>query len=184
MPGADARSWSFRFAGGAADRTASATLRCVRLSLPRRVRGVGLAVGTVIEPVFGLGSGATQEVAITCPRGQVPTGWGLERTDDANGLAIAIASPTARGWTFTVENTGAAGAAGSLHARCLERKQRASTGQRHAFSTRVASFSEALSGNATMSHACRASEYSVATGVSLAAATDVVLTAHEPSRRP
>src|SRR5688500_14948060 len=48
IPGADARSWTFRFGAAAAGRTAGAVLRCVRLRLPRRVRRVGLAVATRI----------------------------------------------------------------------------------------------------------------------------------------
>ena len=175
FPGINARRWTFRFSAGATAKSGSAVLRCVRLRLPRRVSGVGLAVGTVIEPVFEVPPGGTQSIAIRCPRGQVPTGWGLERDENGNSLALAEAAPTKRGWSFTVENTGAAGADGDLQIRCLERKQRAATGQRHAFKTRVASFTEQLQGGGTASRSCRAGEFSVATGVSLPAADDIVL---------
>jgi hypothetical protein len=176
IPGTNARRWTFRFSAGASAETGRAALRCVRLRLPRRVSGVGLAVGTVIEPIFEVPPGNTQSVDIKCPSGELPTGWGLERAGAAdNGLSIAKAVPTKRGWSFAVENTGAAGAAGDLHIRCLERKQRASSGQRHAFSTRVASFTEQIEGDSTASRSCRASEYSVATGVSLPPADDIRL---------
>lgn len=176
VPDIKARRWTFRFSAGASAETGRAALRCVRLRLPRRVSGVGLAVGTVIEPVIKAPPGNTQSIDIKCPRGQLPTGWGLERAGDgSNGLSIAKAVPTRRGWSFAVENTGAAGAAGDVHIRCLERKQRASSGQRHAFSTRVASFTEQVEGGSTASRSCRATEYSVATGVSLPPADDILL---------
>jgi hypothetical protein len=175
VPGDNARRWSFRFSAGAAAETGRAVLRCVRLRLPRRVSGVGLAVGTVIEPILEVPPGGTQSIAVRCPSGQMPTGWGLERSGGDNGLALAEVAPTKRGWSFAVENTGAAGADGDLHIRCLERRQRASSGQRHAFSTRVASFGEQLEGSGTTSRSCRAGEFSVATGVSLPAADDIVL---------
>lgn len=180
IPGGNARRWTFRFTAGATARTGRAVLRCVRMRLPKGVRGVGLAVETKIEPVFEVPAGSTQRVGIRCSRGEIPTGWGLERTGANNGLAIAGAEPTKRGWAFTVENTGSTGAAGALHVRCLERKQRAATGQRHAFSTRVANFSEQLEGPGTTQRACRRSEFSVSTGVSLPASDDILLTGTGP----
>jgi hypothetical protein len=177
IPASDARNWTFRFTAGSAPRTAGAVLRCVRLRLPHRVKRVGLVVGTHVEPVFEIPAGNSQEIAIKCNRGQLPTGWGLERRTADNGLSIAGAVPTAHGWRFTVENTGPVGAAGTLYGRCLERSQRASSGQRHTFSTRVASFTQQVNGGATTSRSCRSREYSVATGVSLPATDDIRLTA-------
>jgi hypothetical protein len=169
IPAIDARRWTFRFI-----RSGNAVVRCVRLRLPHSVHRVSLVVGTVFEPVFELPPGFTQEIAVRCAHGQVPTGWGLERRTDDNGLAIVGAVPTKHGWLFSVRNTASIGAAGSLAIRCLEKKQRAPTGQRHAFSTRVASFTERVKGGDTASRACGASEYSVATGVSPAG--DLLLT--------
>ena len=170
IPGADARRWTFRF-----ERSGSAVLRCVRLRLPHNVNGISIIVGTTFEPVFEVPAGFTQTIDVKCPTGEVPTGWGLERSGTANGLSIAAAVPTAKGWSFAVENTGTTGAAGSLSARCLERKQRAGSGQRHTFATRVASFTEQIDDHATARRSCRSNEYSVATGVSLPAADDIVL---------
>ena len=180
IPGGNARRWTFRFTAGATAKTGRAVLRCVRLRLPKRVNGVGLAVETKIEPVFEVPAGSTQSVGVRCSRGTIPTGWGLKRTGAGNGLAIAAAKPTKRGWAFVVENTGNTGAAGTVYARCLERKQRATSGQTHAFSTRVASFTEQLEGPGTTRRSCRGSEYSVSTGVSLPAADDIVLTGTGP----
>ena len=73
-----------------------------------------------------------------CSHGFVATGWGLDRTGDDNGLAIAAAVPTKNGWSFTVENSGDTAAGGTLYTRCLERKQHAESGQRHSFATRIA----------------------------------------------
>lgn len=171
IPAGDARRWTFRF-----NRSGSAVLRCVRLRLPHDVHHVNLVVGTVFEPVFEVPPGFTQTIAVRCPSRLVPTGWGLERRTDDNGLAIAGAIPTEHGWRFQVQNTAPIGAAGSLAVRCLEKKQRAPGGQRHIFSTRIASFTEEIDGGGTTSRTCAPSEYSVATGVALPAAGDLLLT--------
>ncbi|MBA3263030.1 MAG: hypothetical protein H0T69_11310 [Thermoleophilaceae bacterium] len=176
LPGADARRWTFRFTAGDTATTGGAVLRCVRLRLPERVSGVGLAVETKFQPVLEVPPGSTVKVGMRCSHGNVPTGWGLDRTGADNGLAIAAAVPTKRGWSFAIENAGTTPAAGNLSTRCLERKQRASSGQRHAFSTRVASFNEQLEGSGTTSRSCKRGEFSVATGLSLPASDDILLT--------
>jgi len=177
VPRFTARGWTLAFSAGNASRTASAVLRCVRMQLPQGVSGVGLAVETRIEPVPEVAPQNTQKLSIKCSHGFVPTGWGLDRSGDDNGLAIAAALPTKHGWSFNVENTGNVGAAGTLYTRCLERKQRAATGQHHAFKTRVAKSS--VSG-ASATRSCRASEFSVATGLSLPAQDDIFLTGTGP----
>lgn len=173
IPSNDARRWTFRFTATSVARTGAAELRCVRLRLPHRVKRVTLIVGTQIEPVFEVPAGNTQQIAVKCNKGQVPTGWGFERRTADNGLTIVGAVPRRRGWLFTLENTGPVGAAGTLYGRCLERKQRGS-GQRHIFSTRVASFTQRVNGGGTTTGSCRPREYSVATGV---APTSLRLTA-------
>lgn len=162
IPVSDARRWTFRFI-----RSGSAVLRCVRLRLPHSIRRVDLQVGTTFEPVFELPPGFTQTIAARCRPGEVPTGWGLERRTDTNGLTIAGATPTAHGWLFRVKNTASIGAAGYLAIRCLDKKAKAPSGEHHKFGLRVASFSERIEGGGTTSRACRGNEYSVATGVSL-----------------
>jgi hypothetical protein len=177
VPRFTARGWTLNFSAGSSSRTASGVLRCVRMQLPQGVSGVGLNVETQIEPVSAVAPSDTQQLSISCSHGFAPTGWGLDRTGDAGGLAIATALPTKHGWTFTVENTGATTAGGTLYTRCLERKQRASTGQHHAFKTRIAKSS--VSG-ASATRSCRASEFSVSTGLALPVQDDIFLTGTGP----
>jgi hypothetical protein len=162
IPNPDARRWTFRFL-----KSGSATLRCVRLRLPHSVRNVNLEVGTIFEPVFEIPPNFTQTIFARCHSGESPTGWGLERRTDTNGLSIAAATPTRRGWLFKVKNFGPVGAAGSLAIRCLDKKARTAHGERHVFGLRVASFNERIEGGGTTSRNCRGNEYSVSTGVSL-----------------
>jgi hypothetical protein len=162
VPVSDARRWTFRFL-----ESGSAVLRCVRLRLPHSVRQVNLQVGTVFEPVFEIPPGFTQTIAARCHRGEVPTGWGLERRTDTNGLTIAGATPTKHGWLFRVKNTAPVGAAGYLAIRCLDKKAKAPSGERHVFALRVATFTERIEGGGTAIRSCRGNEYSVSTGVSL-----------------
>jgi hypothetical protein len=177
VPRFTARGWTLTFTAGNSSRTATGVLRCVRMDLPQGIDGVGLNVETQIEPVATLSPGASEKLSIGCSHGFVPTGWGLDRADEASGLAIAAALPTKHGWSLTVENTGTTAAGGTLYTRCLERKQRASTGQRHAFKTRVAKSS--VSGSSA-TRSCRASEFSVATGLSLPIQDDIFLTGTGP----
>ena len=122
-------------------------------------------------------AGSTQSDQPSSARaGEVPTGWGLERTGADNGLYIAAPRPPSAAGSSPSRTPAPTGAAGTVYARCLESKQRASSGQRHAFATRVASFTEQLEGGGTTSRSCAASEFSVATGVSLPASDDIVLT--------
>jgi hypothetical protein len=177
VPRPTARGWKLTFTAGAQGRSASGILRCVRFDLPQGVDGVTLAVETQIEPVFEIPPGTSQKLNIKCSHGFAPTGWGLDRTGGDNGLAIAAAVPNSHGWGFTVENTGDAGAAGTLYTRCLEREQHAETGQRHSFATRIAT-SKVSGASATRS--CRTSEFSVSTGVSLPVSDDIFLTGTGP----
>jgi hypothetical protein len=170
IPGANARRWTFHFS-----RSGSAVLRCVRLRLPERVRGVGVVVESKIQPIFEVPPGSTVRIDMRCSRGMIPTGWGLERAGADNGLTIAGAVPSKKGWTFAVENAGTLGAAGTLNARCLEKRQRASSGQHHSFSTRIVSFTEQIEGSTSTSRSCRQAEYAVGTGVSLPATDDITL---------
>jgi hypothetical protein len=177
IPHNDARRWGFRITAGTKARSSGVDLRCVRLRLPHRVDGVGLSVGTQIEPIFEIPSGNRQQIAVRCNRGQVPVGWGLERRTPGNALELAGVVPTDRGWLFTIANPGPVGAAGTIYGRCLQRKQRAASGQRHVFSTRVASFTQPMDGGGTTSRSCRRRELSVSTGVYLAPGDGIRMTA-------
>jgi hypothetical protein len=177
IPRNDARHWTFRVTAGTRARSTGVDLRCVRLRLPHRVDGVGVSVGTQIEPIFEIPAGNTQQIALKCNRGEVPTGWGLGRRSPDNALELAGVVPTDHGWLFTVANPGPVGAAGTIYARCLQRKQRAASGQHHFFSTRVAAFSQPIDGGGTTSRSCRRRELSVSTGVSLPAGGGIRMTA-------
>jgi hypothetical protein len=175
VPVTDPREWSFRFSAGAAARTAGAVLRCVQLDLPSDVRAVKIGIGTRWVPLT-VAPISTERAELTCKRGQVPTGWGLERPDSAaDALAVATAAPTRRGFVFRIENTGAVEAPGTLRIRCLGRAQDGGNGERHSFSTRVATFA----GGTT--HTCRRSEYSLSAGASIDPVGDAVLTRAYPT---
>jgi hypothetical protein len=177
VPRPTARGWNVRFSAGSSRIDTQVVLRCVRFDLPSAVTGVTLAVETQIEPVPEVAPNTTQKLSIGCSHGFVATGWGLDRTGDDNGLAIAAAVPTQNGWSFTVENSGDTAAGGTLYTRCLERKQHADSGQRHSFGTRIAKSS--VSG-ASATRSCRSSEFSVSTGVSLPVSDDIFLTGTGP----
>jgi hypothetical protein len=180
VPGSNARRWSFRFVSDAGDpaRRVRAVLRCVRLQLPAGVSGVRLTVGTVRGPDEFVVAGASRRIALTCQRGMIPTGWGIERGASGQALAVAAANPTRRGFVFRLENTGRVGASATARIRCLKRSQRAQSGERHAFTTRVARFDDSGPG---ARHACRGSEYSLSTGVSLDPADHILLTRAMPA---
>jgi hypothetical protein len=180
VPGSHARRWTFRFTSDANDarRVVRAELRCARLRLPVGIEDVRLVVGTVRGPDVAVAARSTTRIALTCKRGHVPTGWGLERGDAGGAIAVAAAAPTRRGFVFKLENTGDAGATATPRIRCLERTQRAAGGETHSFETRIASFRDR---GGTARHACRRGEYSVAAGVSLDPAADVLLTGATPT---
>ena len=180
VPDSDPRRWSFRFTSDAGDpaRRVRAVLRCVRLQLPPGLRGVRLTVGTVRRPDVFVVAGAARRVALTCQRGMIPTGWGLERGGAGQAIAVAAATPRRRGFVFRLENTGSAGASATPRIRCLKRSQRARSGERHAFETRIARFDDSGAG---ARHACRRSEYSLSTGVSLDPSDDILLTGAMPA---
>jgi hypothetical protein len=181
IPRANPQRWTFRFANGSGGpRRAGGVVRCVRFRVPAGVGDVELVVGTVRLPDVFVVAGASREVTLTCQRGMVPTGWGIERGDAGRTIAVAAASPTRRGFAFVLENTGRVGASATPRIRCLERKEEASGGKTHSFSTRVATFED---DGTVARHSCRRREYSVSAGVSLDPAEDAVLERATPRRR-
>jgi hypothetical protein len=173
IPSSNPQRWRFRFTNGSrGPQRAGGVVRCVRLRLPEDVGDIALVVGTVRLPDAFVVAGATRKVSLTCQRGMIPTGWGIERGDAGRTIAVAAASPTRRGFTFMLENTGDRGARATPRIRCLERTERASSGKTLSFATRVATFED---GGNVVRHACRRKEYSVSAGVSLDPAGDLVL---------
>jgi hypothetical protein len=180
IPGSNPQRWTFRFANDSdGPRRVGGVLRCVRLRVPADVGDVALVVGTVRRPDVFVVAGATREVTLTCERGMIPTGWGIERGDAGRTIAVAAASPTRRGFSFLLENTGNVGASATPRIRCLERQEQATGGKAHAFRTRVARFEDDAN---MVRHSCRRGEYSVSAGVSLDPAADVVLDRATPRR--
>jgi hypothetical protein len=180
IPSSNPQRWTFRFANDSdGPRRAGGVLRCVRLRVPADVGDVALVVGTVRRPDVFVVAGATREVTLTCERGMVATGWGLERGDAGRAIAVAAASPIRRGFSFVFENTGNVGGSATPRIRCLERREQATGGKTHSFRTRLATFED--DGNVAR-HSCRRREYSVATGVSLDPAGDLALDRATPRR--
>jgi hypothetical protein len=146
---------------------------------------VRLVTVTSRDPDVTVPGGSTSRVALRCPPGFVPTGWGHEGLL-AGDLRIAAAVPGRGRWAFILENTGAARVTGTLHIRCLERSVRARRrGQavRHGFRIRRASYRDGVpaGGAVPLTHSCRRSEFSVATGTGLDASDDLVLSASHPA---
>jgi hypothetical protein len=180
IPGSNAQRWTFRFVNrSAGPRRVGGVLRCVQLRVPADVGDVTLVVGTVRRPNLFVVAGAAREVTLTCRRGMIPTGWGLERGDAGRAIAVAAASPTRRGFRFVLENNGNVGGSATPQIRCLERKEAATGGKSHSFRTRVAMFDD---DGGAVRHSCRRREFSVATGVSLDPAGDLALDRATPRR--
>jgi hypothetical protein len=174
--------WVFRFvaSGDSGSRRARAVLRCVRLRLPSGVSGARLNVMSADTGFESVAAGTSRLFTLACDPGFVPTGWGVERRGaGARRLRVTRAAPTANGWVLQFENASSAAAGGRFHIRCLERRQTATTGQRHTFRTRRARFSEAGRRRAAK-HSCRRSEFSVSTGFSVAPARDIRLVSAQP----
>jgi hypothetical protein len=173
IPSSNPQRWRFRFTNGSrGPRRAGGVLRCVRLRLSEGIGDVALVVGTVRLPDVFVVAGATREVTLTCQRGMVPTGWGIERGGARRAIAVAAASPTRRGFAFVLENTGNVGASATPRIRCLKRTEQATGGKTLSFATRVATFEGS---GKVVQNACRRNEYSVSAGVSLDPDGDVVL---------
>lgn len=166
IPGADPQRWTFRFAAEGTGRRVRTVLRCVRLRLPDEVGAVRLVVGTVRRPDLAVDAGATRRVTLRCQRGQVPTGWGLERGDTGTAIAVAGVRRTPRGFVFDLANTGAARATATPRIRCLGRTQDGRSGLTHSFRLRSGSFED---GGRSARHSCRRGEYSVSAGAVLEA---------------
>ncbi len=183
IPRRGASHWTFRFTSPGGSHEVTGVLRCVRLNLPGGVDGVRLVVGSAVEPGVLVAAGKTERVAVGCPADQVPTGWGFKRISGGNSIAVTAAAPSQAGWVFKLENRGSSAARVTPRIRCLASTQRASSGQRHSFSLRAASFVDRIDAgaNEAEAHACRATEYSLSTGVSLDSADDILLKGTYPA---
>ncbi len=188
IPGADAADWRFRLtaAAGARRRGVRAVLRCVHLRLPVGVSDARLVVSRRRSPVFEIAPGSFVAAQAGCPAGFVATGYGLDRGARPD-VTIAAAIPTAHGWNFTLENSGASPARARFTARCLKRVVNARRGgsatsltfrvQRREFSNHVGP-----GARRSFSHSCRTSEFSTATGSAVEPVADIELRGSHPTR--
>jgi hypothetical protein len=186
VPGADAGSWRFRLANASgARRRAAAVLRCVRLEVPAGISGVHLNVSTRRRPAVAIPAGGTADVGVRCHRGWGATGYALQPGADAGDIRIAAAVPSASGWSFTLENTGAALADTNLSVRCLKRDvsgRRAGAATTLRFVLARPTFENRVrSGAGGFSHTCARRQFAVATGLSLDPDDDIVMRGSFPS---
>ena len=166
--GRAAGDWLLTFgARQGAGRRVEAEARCVRLRVPAGVSGARLSVQTESRTRLRVAAGRTKTANVGCAPGYVATGWGLRRGRRA-GIEIAAAVPSARGWRFELENTGAGATRAAVSARCLKRVVRGRrNGEAVQLRFRVARrASEGAIGGArsSVSDRCRGGQYSLATG--------------------
>lgn len=188
IPGTDAGVWRFRLSADADARRRGvrAVLRCVRLRLPEGVSGTRLVVSTKRPPTTNIPAGSSTPVELRCRSGFVATGYGLDR-GARRDVTIAAAVPSARGWSFRLENSGAAPASADLSMRCLKRivsARRAGAPTQMTFGVSRRRFSDAIGAGAGMGlgHSCARSQFSVATGSELDAADAIELRGSHPVR--
>ena len=166
-PGDEASDWTFRFAADtSARRKVRTVLRCVRLEVPAGVSGARLNVRTIRRPAFRVPVGATAPLSLRCGRAWLATGYGFGERQGSVRLASVV--PSAHGWDFLLENTGAADARADVHIRCLRQavsasRNGASTELRFGVS-RPSSGNVVGSGRASFSHRCGGNRFSLATG--------------------
>jgi hypothetical protein len=168
VPGRDAGDWRLTFAAGRGrGRTVEAELRCVRLRLPEGIRRVRLGVQTMSQTQMRVTAGGTRTSELDCAPGYVATGWGLRRSRRGD-VRVAAAVPSARGWSFEVENIASAAARADVTARCLKRVVRARrNGNPVELRFRIArrAFDDPVGdGRQSFVHRCRSGQYSLAAG--------------------
>ncbi len=186
-PGSEARLWKMSFASVArARRRVSATLRCVRLDLPRGVSDVTLRVSSDSRTRVRVPAGSGVDIDIRCPAGYIPTGQGVGMSTRAVRLAAAV--PNRRGWVFRVENTGGSPARASARIRCL---QRIAVGERNGARTTLAFGIERVSydaplasgTNRSITGSCARDSFSLGTGTSLDGEGEITLLRSYPFDR-
>ena len=189
IPGTDAGVWRFRLSAdaGARRRGVRAVLRCVSLRLPEGVSGTRLVVSTKRPPTTNIPAGSSSPVELRCRSGFVATGYGLDR-GARRDVTIAAAVPSARGWSFRLENSGATPARADLSMRCLKRTVSARDGGgpiQLDFAITRRAFSDALTplpgSGGTFTHTCAEGRFSVATGHRLDPTNGVVVTDTGPN---
>jgi hypothetical protein len=175
-PSAGVLGWSLELAAAesAARQRLSASIRCLRLELPSGVRNVSLDAETRRSAGVLVPAGSARRTAVRCERGYTPTGYGVDGGGAQVHLAGALAST--RGWSFRLANAGAAAAQASVSVRCVRARIEGLRGRTPVslrLATRRASFTDTVQAGRPVRHSCRAGEFSVATGVSLASGIEL-----------
>jgi hypothetical protein len=187
-PGAGPGDWRFRLsaAAGSRQRRVRAVLRCVRLTLPQSVSGARLTVETQRSPALNVPGGSAAALQVRCGAGYVATGYGLNR-GARRDVTIAAAQPSASGWDFNLENTGAASASASVRVRCLKRAVNAREGGQLRFEVARRVFSDSVGpmpgSSGTFTHTCARSQFSVATGHVVDQPSGIVVPVTAPAGR-
>jgi hypothetical protein len=184
-PGRSADDWSFRLvaARGGGSRAATLVLRCVRLHLAKGLSGARLVVNTAHQSVSILAHG-TMLAPVRCAPGFVGTGYAL--AGGRGVVRLATVEPTAHGWNFLLENTGAGRANATVYGRCLKRvvTARGDGGSRSLrFGVARRAFRDAVGPGAarTVVRRCRPSEFSLATGSIVDALESIELAGSAPA---
>jgi hypothetical protein len=176
FPSAGVLGWSLELAAAesAARQRLSASIRCLRLELPSGVRDVSLDAETRRSAGVQLPAGSARRTSVRCERGYTPTGYGVDTGGAQVRLAAALANT--RGWSFRLANAGGAAAQASVSIRCVRAR---TEGLRRGapvslrLAMRRASFTDSVQAGRPVRHSCRAGEFSVATGVSLASGIEL-----------
>jgi hypothetical protein len=183
VPG-DINHWSFHFTSSGGAGHARVGLRCLRLKLPKGVKQVQTKVFTTKSVVRPAG-GSSALKRISCSKGYLPTGYGVDRstaTGGAERLLLSGAIPRSRSWDFRIKNTGASTQPVTIHLRCLGARAKQSSGSlSERFKLRRESFSGQM-GSGSLDMKCAAGNYSLATGYSVPASDDISVTRATPSR--
>jgi hypothetical protein len=187
-PGREAGDWGFRFAAGrSGGRRVEVELRCVKLALPEGVRGAGLEVFTRSELGVRVDPGTSVPIDLGCASGYAPTGYGIDRGSRGD-IRVASAVPTAGGWSFRLENIGDRTARAGARVRCLKqrvgaRREGRRVALRFGLVRREFRDTGLHGGTPSFLHACRARQFSLATGIELDPLDAIVLTRSHPLSR-
>jgi hypothetical protein len=171
-PGRGARSWRFTLSRvpGADVRTFQAHVRCVGIRLPFGVRRAVLRVSERAQSVRG--GPLPVQTRLTCPGGQVPTGWGFVRRRQGDWrLNLRGVERDARGWRFSLSPPAFGGGGGTFKVSCLgavQTARRDGRSVRHRFEVTERRLSDSIAGaTGGVQGACRTGEASLMPGFAL-----------------
>jgi hypothetical protein len=183
-PGSDPHSWTFRVAAsGSGSRAVSAVVRCVRVEIPNDHGVAHLDVRSRLRPVVPVPAGGTATVRLACGPAWSATGYGFA-ADQRGEVRLSSVVPTAHGWRFTLENTGATGARAGVSARCLRTDVTTTRGSTLSFGVarRAATNTVGPGAARTFSRSCGGG-FSLATGTSVDPADSIELALSSPLGR-